>query len=60
MTLAMNLQDLQQENEMLLTTEIMDNMVEEMKMMQALNLIHKWLKQILMLYLKIVTFLQDV
>ena len=49
MTLTMNLQDLQQENGMLLMTEIMDNMAEEMKMMQPLNLVEKSLNQILVI-----------
>ena len=42
----MNLQDLQQENGMLLMIKIMDNMVEETKMMQPLNLKQKSLNQI--------------
>ena len=42
----MNLQDLQQENGMLLMIKIMDNMVEETKMMQLLNLKQKSLNQI--------------
>ena len=40
MTLLMNLQNLQQENGTLLMTKIIDNMAEEMKMMQPLNLKH--------------------
>ena len=47
MTLAMNLQNLQQENDKLLMTKIMDNMAEEMKMMQPLNLKQKSLNQII-------------
>ena len=39
----MNLQDLQQENVILLMTEITGSTAEGMKMMQPLNLIHKWL-----------------
>ena len=46
MTLTMNLQHLQQENSTLLTTKIMDNMAEEMKMIQPLNLKQKSLNQI--------------
>ena len=46
MTLTMNLQNLQQENSTLLTTKIMDNMAEEMKMIQPLNLKQKSLNQI--------------
>ena len=42
----MNLQNLQQENDTLLTTRIMDNMVAEMKMIQPLNLKQKSLNQI--------------
>ena len=38
MTLIMNLQNLQQENGTLLMTKIMDNMVEEMKMIQPLTI----------------------
>ena len=38
MTLIMNLQNLQQENGTLLTIKIMDNMAEEMKMIEPLNL----------------------
>ena len=41
----MNLQNLQQENDTLLMTKIMDNMAEEMKMIQPLNLKQKSLKQ---------------
>ena len=41
-----DLQNLQQENGTLLMTKIMDNMAEEMKMMQPLNLIQKSLNQI--------------
>ena len=41
MTLIMNIQNLQQENDTLLMTKIMDNMVEEMKMIQPLNLKQK-------------------
>ena len=37
MTLIVNLQNLQQENSTLLMTKIMDNMVEEMKMIQQLK-----------------------
>ena len=46
MTLIMNLQNLQQENGRLLMTKIMDNMAEEMKMIQPLNLKQKSLNQI--------------
>ena len=42
----MNLQNLQQENGILLMIKIMDNMVEETKMMQPLNLKQKSLNQI--------------
>ena len=42
----MNLQNLQQENGKLLMTKIMDNMAEEMKMIQLLNLKQKSLNQI--------------
>ena len=42
----MNLQNLQQENGTLLMTRIMNNMVEEMKMIQPLNLKEKSLIQI--------------
>ena len=46
MTLIMNLQNLQKENDTLLMTKIMDNMAEEMKMIQPLNLKQKSLNQI--------------
>ena len=46
MTLIMNLQNLQQENSTLLMTKIMDNMEEEEKMIQLLNLRQKLLNQI--------------
>ena len=46
MTLIMNLQNLQQESATLLMTKIMDNMVEEIKMIQLLNLRQKLLNQI--------------
>ena len=46
MTLKMNLQNLQQENDTLLMTKIVGNMVEEMKMIQLLNLKQKSLNQI--------------
>ena len=46
MTLIMNLQNLKQENGTLLMTKIMDNMAEEMKTIQPLNLRQKLLKQI--------------
>ena len=46
MTLILNLKILQQENGTLLMTEIMDNMAEEMKMIQLLNLKQKLLHQI--------------
>ena len=46
MTLIMNLQNLQQENGTLLTIKIMDNMAEEMKMIEPLNLKQKSLNQI--------------
>ena len=38
MLLAMNPQNFQQESGMLLMTKIMQNMVKEVKMIQALNL----------------------
>ena len=46
MTLILNLQSLQHENGTLLMTKIMDNMAEEMKMIQPLNLKQKSLNQI--------------
>ena len=46
MTLITNLQNLQQENGTLLMTKIMDNMADEMKMIQPLNLKQKSLNQI--------------
>ena len=46
MTQIMNLQNLQQENGTLLMTKIMDNVAEEMKMIQPLNLKQKSLNQI--------------
>ena len=46
MTLIMNLQNLQQESATLLMTKIMDNTVEEIKMIQLLNLRQKLLNQI--------------
>ena len=42
----MNLQNLQQENGRLLMTKIMDNMAEEMKMIQPLDLRQKLINQI--------------
>ena len=42
----MNLQNLQQENSTLLMTKIMDNMAEEIKMIQPLNLRQRLLNQI--------------
>ena len=42
----MNLKDLQQENDTLLMTKIMDNMAEEKKMILPLNLRQKLLNQI--------------
>ena len=42
----MNLKDLQQENDTLLMTKIMDNMAEETKMILPLNLRQKLLNQI--------------
>ena len=42
----MNLQNLRKENETLLAIKIMDNMAEEMKMTQLLNLKQKLLNQI--------------
>ena len=42
----MYLQNLQQENDTLLITKIMENIAEEMKIMQPLNLIQKSLNQI--------------
>ena len=41
MNLIMNLQDLQQGNGTLLMTKTIDNMVEEVKMIQPLNLKQK-------------------
>ena len=46
MALTMNLQNLQQENGKLLMIKIMDNITEEMKMTQSLNLKQKSLNQI--------------
>ena len=46
MILITNLQNLQQENGTLLMTKIIDNMAEEMKMIQPLNLKQKSLNQI--------------
>ena len=46
MTLIMSLHNLQQENGMLLMIKITQNMVNEVKMIQALNLKHKLLNQI--------------
>ena len=46
MTLVMNLENLQQENGTLSMIKIMDNMAEEMKMIQPLNLIQMSLNQI--------------
>ena len=46
MTLITNLQNLQQENGTLLMAKIVDNMAEEMKMTQPLNLKQKPLNQI--------------
>ena len=46
MILILNLQNLQQENDTLLMIKIMDNMAEEMKMIQPLNLKQKSLNQI--------------
>ena len=46
MTLIMNHQNLQQENDTLLMTRTMDNMAEEMTMIQPLNLRQKLLNQI--------------
>ena len=42
----MNLQNLQQEDDMLLIIKIAQNMVKEMKMIQALNLRQKLLNQV--------------
>ena len=42
----MNLQNLEQENDTLLITKIMENIAEKMKIMQPLNLIQKSLNQI--------------
>ena len=42
----MNLQNLRQENGTLLMTKIMDNMAEEIKMIQPLNLRQRLLNQI--------------
>ena len=46
MTLIMNIQNLQPENGTLLMIKIMDNMAEEMKMIQPLNLKQKSVNQI--------------
>ena len=46
MNLIINLQNLQQENVTLLMIKIMDNMAEEVKMTQPLNLKQKSLNQI--------------
>ena len=46
MTLIMNLQNLQQENGMLSMIKITQNMVKEMKIIQALSLKQKLLKQV--------------
>ena len=46
MTLVMNLENLQQENGTLSMIKIMDNMAEEMKMIQPLNLTQMSLNQI--------------
>ena len=46
MALIMNLQNLRQENGKLLMNKIMDNMVEELKMIQLLNLKQKSLNQV--------------
>ena len=46
MTLTMNLQNLQQENFILSTIKITDNVVEEIKMIQPLNLKQKSLNQV--------------
>ena len=43
MTLSTSLRSLQQENSILLMTKIMENMVKEMKMIQASNLRQKLL-----------------
>ena len=45
MTPIMNLQNLQQENDTLLMTKIMENMDEETKMIQPLNLRQRLLDQ---------------
>ena len=49
MNLIMNLQNLQQENGPFLMTKIMDDMVEEMKMIQPLSLKQKSLNQIFLI-----------
>ena len=46
MTLIVNLQNLQQENGMSLMIKITQNMVKEMKMIEALNLKQKLLNQV--------------
>ena len=46
MKLIVNLQNLQQESGMLLMTRIIQNMVKEMKMIQALNSKQKLLSKI--------------
>ena len=47
----MNFQNFQQENSILLMIKIMDNIAEEMKMIQALNLKQKLLNQIFVIIL---------
>ena len=46
MTLITSLQNLEQENDTLLITKIMDNMAYEMKIIQLLNLRQKLLNQL--------------
>ena len=46
MTRIINLQNLKQENGTLLMTKMMENIAEEMKMIQLLNLRQKLLNQI--------------
>ena len=60
MNLTMNLQDLQHENGTLLMTKIINNMVEEMKIIQPLNLKQKSLNQIFVITVMHIVFLQDV
>ena len=49
MTLTINLQSLQKENGMLLISKIIQNMVKEIKIIQALNLKQKLPNQVFMI-----------